>query len=173
MGATSVRGDSGAGANADHPNSEPDDHAQRRLCTTGTFGPPCSSAKAAQAGQASDRDGPSSMAVRGHSGCAATREKPPAPSSAEPRPAKMSARSGMALLVLEGADQGRAWMLDRDETAAQLRQEFWDLQFKAPRPRAVEVVEGDQRRIAEIEAALAMLGGDVGPRPRDMPPHAA
>ena len=63
-------------------------------------------------------------------------------------------------------------MSDRNEAVAQLREEYWDLQFEMPRPRAAENVERDQKRIAEIEAALVALGADVGPRPTDMPPHA-
>ena len=62
-------------------------------------------------------------------------------------------------------------MLDREEAVTQLREEYWDLQFEMPRPRAAESVQRDQKRIAEIEAALVSLGADVGPRATDMPPH--
>ncbi len=64
-------------------------------------------------------------------------------------------------------------MRDRDEKVTQLRDEFWDLQFEAPRPRAPAIVERDQTRMREIKDALTELGADVGPRPGDVPPEVA
>ena len=60
-------------------------------------------------------------------------------------------------------------MSDRDETIQELRDEFWDLQFEAPRPRAPAKVDADNRRMAEIQEQLGRLSADVGPRPADFP----
>lgn len=52
-----------------------------------------------------------------------------------------------------------------------LRDEYWDIAFELVRPREVETVERDRRRLGEIIEELARLGADVGPRPADLPPE--
>ena len=60
-------------------------------------------------------------------------------------------------------------MSDRDEAIQELRDEYWDLRFEAPRPRDQAKVDADNRRMAEIQEQLGKLGADVGPRPADIP----
>ena len=50
-----------------------------------------------------------------------------------------------------------------------LRDEYWDIAFEMPRPRALEAVEKDRARMDEIVEELGRLGTDVGPRPADLP----
>ena len=52
-----------------------------------------------------------------------------------------------------------------------LRDEYWDLAFEMPRPRAPETVDRDRKRMGEIVEQLGHLGTDVGPRPADLPPE--
>ena len=52
-----------------------------------------------------------------------------------------------------------------------LRDEYWDIAFEMPRPRAPEAVEKDRARMGEVVEELARLGADVGPRPADLPPE--
>ena len=60
-------------------------------------------------------------------------------------------------------------MADQDQQVVELREEFWDLQFEASRPRSLQAVERDGKRMTAIKEALAALGTDVGPRPADLP----
>ncbi len=52
-----------------------------------------------------------------------------------------------------------------------LRDEYWDIAFEMPRPRAPEAVERDRKRLSEIVEELGRLGTYIGPRPADLPPE--
>ncbi|RYC28949.1 hypothetical protein D3273_26570 [Lichenibacterium minor] len=60
-------------------------------------------------------------------------------------------------------------MSDRDQQIAEFWEEFWDLEFEAPRPCDLATVKRDRDRTAAINKALADLGSDVGARPSDLP----
>ena len=60
-------------------------------------------------------------------------------------------------------------MSDREQQIAELREEFWDLQFEAPKPKPPALVTQQTQRMTEIEAELQKLGSDVGERPKDFP----
>ncbi len=50
-----------------------------------------------------------------------------------------------------------------------LRDEYWDIAFEMPRPRAPKAVEKDRKRMVEIVEELGRFGTDVGPRSADPP----